>query len=714
MGSRLRSALERAGVSQAELARAMGVTRALVSHWANGVRRPSLKQVREIASRLEVSASWLEGEEEDMPETRAQDSIEEADWFFRPAPPDGGKDFGNSNIFATPADLPTLVRETGQNSLDAPAHRGSQVHLRYGLIELIQGSEAYAAFVEAIRFDLLREHLARAATTDSRLGTRLRAGLRLIDDERRILLLRVEDFGATGLFGSEVKAEGEKNPFAALVRNNMDSSKETTTAGGAFGLGKAVLWRCSNLSTVLFASNVISERRAEGQVGLRFIGKAELTWHALGDNGFAGPGWLGKGDPIPESLWVDPEPLRALQLDRTDLPKGVSTDEATGTSILIIGFRDPKAEADPDPEAMLGELEREIAVNFWPALTSGRLSASVEYVRNGVRVRDIPAVDPEKHVPRFTEIARKHAEGIVVDGLVDTGDVVRMTVPFKVPGTRPDAPGVDPFPEDQDSVCHLLVRLTDDDENAAGTSDSKLEGSVALVRGRGMVVRYWSRRNIVVGARRFHAVLLAGERAGAEPAQVAAEQFLRLAEPPAHNKWEWNDELREKFRRGAKNLLLELFDQTTRRLRDMVRPANTGEDDGPDELRRLLQFQAPGIPEKRPVILRAIRHDIEDGRWRIEGELHVNDRSRGWRVRPRIAIDGESGGSMPLAWRELEVVKVSRGEAHKEGDDRIIIAPGTSRVEFRGTSVEDALGVPADECRLKLDLHVEEVREEAA
>ncbi len=86
-------------------------------------------------------------------------------WWFRPGPPDGGRDFGNANIFATPPDIPTLVRELGQNSSDAARRIGntpSRVYMRYSLIELTKGNVQYERFLESIEFATLRAHLERA------------------------------------------------------------------------------------------------------------------------------------------------------------------------------------------------------------------------------------------------------------------------------------------------------------------------------------------------------------------------------------------------------------------------------------------------------------------------------------------------------------------------------------------------------------------------
>ncbi|HYK01013.1 MAG TPA: hypothetical protein VE974_04600 [Thermoanaerobaculia bacterium] len=603
--------------------------------------------------------------------------------------------------------MKTLVRETGQNTSDAPAYRGAAVHLGFTLIELPVGGDAFERFARAVRFDELIAHIKATAATNSKLATRLNAGLRVIGEEERLYLLRVDDFLTTGLFGDEVREDEAPNPFAALLRNNMDSSKESQTAGGAFGLGKAVLWRCSTLSTVLVASEVDPQRMPDGAGHLRFMGKSELGWHSIDGNQFAGPGWYGKqAGERTDSVWLARETLRDVYLSRESLPDGIPHDQRTGSSLLVVGFRDPAAEGDPRPDDLLDTLEREISLNFWPAIASSRLRASVSLVRDDqvVKYRE---VNPSKTVRSFVQVSHKNAADETVEELLETGDVVRRNIAFTVPATVASAASsLREFGTDLEATCYLLVRLSDNADEES-PEEANLEGTVALVRGRGMVVRYWPRKNLVVAGRRFHAALFAGERITSSIEQIAADQFLRLAEPPAHDRWEWNDELKDKYRRGAKGLLNTLFDDVSKTLRSIVKPVDTASDDGPEDLRNLLVLKTPG-QISQPILIRRVSHKIVDRRWVVDAELHINDRSRAWVVRPRIALDTESGSKIPLEWNSLRVKRVVKGQASMVDESQIHIKAGTTRLEIEGTSQSHALGVPADECRVRLDLHVEE------
>jgi RNA polymerase primary sigma factor len=703
---RIASALQSKGMSRFQLAKALGVTPGAVSHWLIGRRRcppDVLARAAEIlridkGSLLEPSlahakASALKGGDSMAQELKG--AVAEVTWQFRPAPNDGGRDFGNPNIWATPPDVNTLVRETGQNTLDAA--RGGRIHLRYTLIQLSQGKDAYERFMRALQFHQLKQHLTGAARTQSKLGTRLRGGLERLEHEGRLLLLRISDYGTTGLRGDE---KSDDQPFAALVRDNLFSAKQGPTAIGSFGLGKAVLWRCSDISTVLFGSHVAVISDGAEVARPRFIGKAELTWHLVENQAYAGPGWLaGSGT---NSVWDADHLLKDLYLRRDPLPDGI--DGPLGTSILIIGFRDPQAEVGADPADLMAKLTRAAAENFWPAMRSQttRLEVSVELVVDDV-VTDSVMVVPQKYVRPFWEALERHREDRLAEQLTEPGDVVRVVVPFTVPGTRPEAHDLIAHDE-LAGHCLLLVRLAESEDGP----EDELLNRVAMIRGRGMVTRYLSQAGIVVGGRPFHGVLLAGEAVGSEQVHRAADQFLRLAEPPAHHRWEYTEDLREKYRRGSGVRLKDLHSGITTALREAIKPPEVGEEDAPAELARLLQIEGVPPPEAPPATLRRIEHLFVDGAWLIEGEIHINDRKKGWAVTPRLWLDVESGSRPRVAWSSLEAVE---GNVERKGDC-FMLAPGTKRVAFRGTSDPTSHHAAAGMCRARLDLACQEVADE--
>ena len=701
-------ALESKGMSRLQLARALGVTPGAVSHWLTGRRPCPPDMLAKIAAILKLDKGSLLGSGERYSETSAfgggeamgKDSkVVEATWQFRPAPGDGGRDFGNPNIWATPPDVKTLVRETGQNTLDAA--RGGPVHLRYTLIQLSRGKDVYERFMLALGFERLRPHLVEASKTRSKLGTRLRGGLERIENEGRLLLLRIDDYGTTGLEGKE---KNDDRPFAALVRDNLFSAKQSPTAIGSFGLGKAVLWRCSGISTVVFGSHV-AVGNAQGEVARsRLIGKAELTWHVVDGQAYAGPGWL--GGPEMNSLWDADELLDNLYLRRLPVPEGIDEQQPLGTSILIVGFEDPQAEAGADPSEIVAKLTRAAAENFWPAMAmkspTGPLDISVELIVDDVLVDRISIV-PRKYVRPDWEALERHKEDRVAEQIAEPGDVVRVIVPLTIPPTKPEVRDLAAHDE-LESHCLLLVRLAESEDDP----EDRLLNTVAMIRGRGMVIRYLPQAGIVVGGRPFHAVFLAGEAVGSEPVHRAADQFLRLAEPPAHDRWQFNEELREKYKRGSGARLDELHRAITTALREVISPPEVGEEDPPPELRRLLQIEGGPPPEIPPATLRRVESKFIDGVWQLEGEIHVNDRKRRWAIAPRLWLDVESGSRPRVAWRSLEVAD---GDVEKNGES-FILERGMKRITFRGISDPSSHLAAADMCRARLDLAWQEVTEE--
>lgn len=723
--ARLRQALEHQGVTGSELAKALGVSRGFVSQWLNGHRDVPEKYLDRIIDRLKVDRGWLTGgarssertEEERVTKhvTATDDPARDGAWSFRAAPEDGGRDYGSANIWTLPADLETLVRETGQNSLDHAAPPGGQVHMRFSVIELTKGSESYDRFADAMHLEELKEHLEEAAKTKSKLATRLRGGLRRLARSDRLRLLRIDDFGTTGLFGSEATTgREENNPFASLVRNNLDSSKQSATAGGSFGLGKAVLWRCSDLSTVLFASDIEATRRRPGDPdAIRFIGKTELTWHTLGSDAhaFAGPGWFGTTRDVKEgrSMWVDDSTLRPLQLSRGSERRapGVDPTRASGTSILVLGFQDPQAEDEVGAAELLDKIARFAAKNFWPVMVQDhRLWVSTEYIVDGTSKEQVPQVDPTDHVFELCDALIRHEADEVDEDLVNPGDVVRVDVKHRVPATEDETGELRPYPNELEATCKLILRLAGDEEVASDELDS-----VALVRGRGMVVRYWPRRNLVVGARPFHAVLLAGRAAGADTPQLAADQFLRLLEPPAHDKWEFNSEVKEKYEWGAGARRNEMFKAVSEELGKVLKPRHGKGIEGPPELKRLLQLTTTSRSDSPVATLRQIKSSVENGRWAIRAEIHMNERTERWVVTPRLRIDAESGKKVRIPWDDLTITDVGRGSAAR-ANGGFVIEPKTRRVKFLATTQPIAEGVRVTECRTLLDLQVDRVGEE--
>ncbi len=242
--TRLSEACDARGLSDLGLAEAVGVPVTAVLGWLRGTDRPGPEDRHRLAEVLDVDPVWLEtgegtGPLVDIDRERAEYQAE-AGWRFREVPEDGALDYGNANIWAFTPDLDTLVREVGQNTLDVI--RDSTASLVFRVIT-VEGSRL-EDFLAALRWSDLQRHIAASARSGQKLGRALQRGLDELESKGRLTMLRIEEHGTWGLTGAE---RGEGSNFAALTRNNLDSQKRSSAAGGAFGLGKAVLWRSSSL-----------------------------------------------------------------------------------------------------------------------------------------------------------------------------------------------------------------------------------------------------------------------------------------------------------------------------------------------------------------------------------------------------------------------------------------------------------------------------------
>lgn len=65
IGHRIRDARRRAGLTQQELGRRCGVSRAAIAQWENGTTQPSLGHLQRAADALGVWVAWLTGDRDD-------------------------------------------------------------------------------------------------------------------------------------------------------------------------------------------------------------------------------------------------------------------------------------------------------------------------------------------------------------------------------------------------------------------------------------------------------------------------------------------------------------------------------------------------------------------------------------------------------------------------------------------------------------------------
>ncbi|MGD6745233.1 helix-turn-helix transcriptional regulator [Streptomyces sp. BH106] len=694
--------LKIAGMTQTELAGKIEVTRAAVSAWITGRATPRTETIGRIATALGTDTATVH--------TRTTDTQAglPVTWYHRPQHTDGGRELGNAAAFAFDPDVEVLARETCQNSLDERlSGSGRPVQVRYTLHELT--GEHMHRFLEAAQWDELLPHYEAVADQDQKVGRVVAAGLRDMRERQRLVLLRVDDYNASGLTGDDY----DDGRFAAVVRRQLDSRKEAgSTAGGSYGLGKATIWGTSRLGLVLINSTLCEPH--EGRTHGRVVGRLDLPWRQVGDQALAGPAWLGRPDPastgaeVTRSWWAEADEIERLHLTR-------DSDEP-GTSFLIVGAYDMASfdertsdEAGDEDEgasvlAMRDRLLKALGRNFWAAMAGGggrapMLHASVRVLRDGVEIDSEKHVDPEKEQPSRTRAVRAFLNGTTVDRRTHADDVALTTVTVNVP-LEGGARGGEPH----DAV--LLVTRADDDDDR--------HNRLVAMRGNRMVVRDSHVPALPGNVRPFQAVLLVGLAAGADVRGAgAAERFLRAAEPPEHNKWRQTEELAALYSYSAHRRISTLVRDTNAAVRQLVALPKTESPVGGDGLAKAMT--KPNKPKPRPrrgrgaptapVLDTVEAKPIASGAWEVFGEIKPGSVPEAVFAVPSARFAVRSGSAPLIAWETVEPIE---GCEWVEQEGRLTFLPGSRRATFRAVTDPSTHPVRASSSGLVVELRTGE------
>ncbi|MEV5146012.1 helix-turn-helix transcriptional regulator [Streptomyces sp. NPDC052727] len=693
--------LKLADMTQTELAQAVEVTRAAVSAWITGRAAPRPETIERIARALNTDLATVH--------TRTTDTQAglPVTWYHRPGYPDGGRDGGNAAAFAFDADVQVLARETCQNSLDERlTENGRPVRVRYTIHELT--GEKLEAFRKAILWDELHPHYMAVSESAShqKVGRVVDAGVRDMFEKGRLVLLRIDDYNASGLTGDDY----DDGKFAAVVRRQLESLKSGRDAGGSYGLGKATLWATSALGMVLINSTLSVPH--EGRTERRVIGRLELPWRSVGDCAYAGPAWLGRPDPdrpgaeVVRSWWADEETVENLYLTRDS--------DDPGTSFLIVGAHDVASldqggsspdmdeesggedDGTRDIEAMHRRLVEALGRNFWAAMTGGGgrlplLETSVRTLRNGEIVVEEQKVDPTDEQPSRTRALRAFYDGTTVDRLTEVGQVALRTVPLRLPlsGGRRGTLGTHP--------AVLLVTTAEDRDG--------VPNQVHSLRGNRMTIKKSGVAGLPLGVNAFQAVLLTGHAAGeSAPFAEEAEEFLRAAEPPEHDNWGQTEELTLRWSHTAHHRIKRLTTEVNAAVKELVSRPRRSSGEGGSKLRKALTVQRRTGPKRGSGAALPELDGLDAsigarGEWQITAEVKLPRGDELPTMTPVVLLDVRSGSRPKLDWAELVAVEGCEVE-----DGALRFTPGARRAVFRGST--DVSGHPVRTALTRLVLEL--------
>ena len=588
-------------------------------------------------------------------------------WIFDDVPASGARHGGLAQAEVFNKDIGTFVREVLQNARDQRLPLIEKVRVRFHLEEISGGD--LDSFIESMAWSELEPHLdSIGAAGYVTISGRVRDSLESLRSTGKLRLLRIDDFGANGLTGDEDDPESN---FNALCRHTLITPGGRRESGGSFGLGKSVLWRFSGFSTVLFSSSV-----SGASPRFRFFGRTLLAWHTTPEGEWEGSGWLGASETRPtgiraSSIWDDDADTAAYGC-RLSRPL-----EDTGTSILIVGFDDPSVEDEPSIEAHCASFVEAAGRWFWPALASGDMEVFVEGFDETGEIYARQA-HPTAEVEPFVIAQSKDADLVTV--VAEPGEIAERQIALRVPAQRDDSFG-HPRPEVQ-ATATLRVRLAESEEEA-------LQNSVALERGTGMIVQYHEPARMSLLEQPFHATLVAGTAHGDSDADRAAEEFLRAAEPVAHNEWTTTtDRLHTEYALGAQAALRQFLERIAAGVREMLRPPVSDVNEAPEALRKLfpLPTTGGGNTTHEPYRLSDSSGYVSDDRWDFTGTFSRSRTAKEeWRFRVAIHFDQEDGGSR----ENIPIVALHADPGHAHGPDEsgwwhVTVPPNQPRVRFQG------------------------------
>ena len=288
-----------------------------------------------------------------------------------------------------------LVRELLQNSIDARAG-DAPVIVDFEIVDAPIASLAIDELRDAIEASIASE---ASESNDDKHREQFRRGSKLLDAAQKsgtIQCLAVTDRNTTGASDRY----GERDRWHNLTKSKGKSVKDTQGAGGSFGIGKHSAFAVTDLRTVFYSTAY----QDGGKLARRFIGKAILVSHRIGNNHHGATGYLANS-------WA------AKPLEDGDVPsvKPFRLDKP-GTAAIIPGFKvDGRNRGRWGREAI-----ETVLTHFFPAIAQGSLIVHID--GKAVRADTMDALADEVNlddgvrkliaVSRSNIVEHTHIEGI--------------------------------------------------------------------------------------------------------------------------------------------------------------------------------------------------------------------------------------------------------------------------------------------------------------
>jgi len=561
-----------------------------------------------------------------------------------------------------------LAREGGQNSLNQPIDINAETRIRFTHLMLYDKDKA--EFLKAMQWTKLKEHVRAYAEYADQAQTK--DAVKRLESTEPLHLLKICDFNSKGLNGAEDSVEKkfdiEKFPesehnFIGVFRSQGKTNLEIADRGGAYGLGKNILWISSGIRTIFGSSTIYPgdkndektykyyEKTHKGDV--RLYGETKLETYMIDRRMYPGTGFFGyydqrdsEGRFLSHSMWDEPL-CKNLYLERED-------KNAYGTSLLVVDYKEHGSKNTPDKS--FKELYKKIEINFWPVICRDNKRAVFEFYQNTVSdvvPREFNVINYDnkstlKEAGPFIK-AWTTSEAEVVDKLEKKGQVARKTFNFKIPKTSPEA--ISQHGE-QSVEAQLSIYWSDNPREI----HHDYKNTIALVRGFGMVVHYYpDLKDLLEDHDKpcFFAVVKVGTACNDSQKSKNAEHFFKAAEPPLHDVWSHKDTPNfKKFYISPKQKLDAFFEKMKKTYGDMIGNSTFEESEGCQLLSDLFPFGSiPESTESRSLQIDSTKTKISNGgqRWELSGKVKINrkteDIAEEWTARIYFFLASDDSGS---------------------------------------------------------------------
>jgi hypothetical protein len=490
---------------------------------------------------------------------------------------------------------------------------------------------------------------------------RLKRGLAAITSRDALRCLLIEDFGTHGLQGGD---KDKNENFYLLCKSEFKTSK-LPGRGGSYGLGKQVLWKASAIATTLVSSVVEGSERK----GVRVFGRTDIPSHSIkGDRDYQSGGLFGirkrneDGSDYAESIFGDEGLARSLFLGRQH-------DRTTGTSALIVGFQ----ESNEDEVRELDEIAADIIASserwFWPSMTGKNLSMEFEVAieRNGQEVFTKKA----SPVPKWEPFVRARQLAITGATAKLANEIAETSIDLRIPAREePPEQAHDEF------TTSLKLRVIRGDDSLA---DHEKANCVAVFRGAEMVVKYVQSRRPPLDNLPFFGVLFGGKASGTNEDARNADEFLRAAEPPLHDNWEYTPAVKHGFRKGAKKLLNGLWNSLMENVFKLIDEKVDVGERGPELLAKLFPFghSVKKGPSKLETRAKINKTQYLGGKWRVEGSVsRLKPSTKTWKADIGFLAGTDSGPGEYLLITKL-VTSNARAKVKDLGPPATVVSEGS-------------------------------------